>query len=285
VESKQHVVGFIGAGNMAEALARGLRKAGLGTERIAASDPSPERRRVFEEISARVFESNLELLKCATFVVLAVKPQVLPSVLAEIAPEVQPSTPVLSIAAGIEVAFVRHFLPDASVVRAMPNTPCLVGAGMSVLYAPPEVPREVRRTAEDLLATCGRTAWVNDEAQLDAVTALSGSGPAYFFYLCELLQEAAVQVGLPPELAPELSRRTCIGSAALLERTGEDPSELRRRVTSPGGTTEAALKAFLGGGLPSLVKQAVEAAALRSSELRKEAWRSLGKESGSETGS
>ncbi len=271
----ERIVGFIGAGNMAEALARGLTARGTPRERICASDPSPERRQVFGELAGRIFEENHAVVERAEILVLAVKPQVMANVLSEICSIVRSETLVVSIAAGLSTEFLRHFLPAVPLVRVMPNTPCLVGKGMSVLYAAPGVADADRASAEGIFTACGKTAWVNDEDLLDPVTALSGSGPAYFFRFCELLAEAGQRLGLAPELADMLAQETCFGAAAILETTGETPAALRRKVTSPGGTTEAALKVVAERGLSDTIEAALSAASHRAGELRTQAWEAL----------
>jgi pyrroline-5-carboxylate reductase len=263
-------VGFIGAGNMAEALARPLSRSG---RILYASDPSPERRAVFAPLArGGVFTENDEIVRESEILVLAVKPQIMRTVLSALGPAVPPEKLVVSIAAGIGTDFLRHFIPRAPIVRVMPNTACLVGKGMSVLFAPPEVGPKERNAAEALFQGCGMTAWVGEEPLLDAVTALSGSGPAYFFQFCEHLVEAACGLGLSPPLAEALSRQTFIGSAELLAVTEETPETLRKKVTSPGGTTEAALRVFQERGLGAVVAAALETACRRAGELRAHAW-------------
>ena len=268
-------IGFIGAGNMAEAIARGLAARGTPKDALYASDPSEARRSLFAGMAGGVYADNTAVLPKAATIVLAVKPQIMASVLAEIGPHMPPDALVISIAAGISTEFVRHFLPDCPIVRVMPNTPCLVGKGISVLYASPQVAAEQRACAEGIFQSCGATEWVPEESLIDAVTALSGSGPAYFFRFCELLSDAGAKAGLTPELAESLARHTFFGAARLAEATGETVEVLRKKVTSPGGTTEAALRVCANEGLGALVDSAVAAAAQRAEELSAAAWKGL----------
>lgn len=264
-------IGFVGAGNMATALARGILAAGLATaDQLAASDPSPERRHAFREATgATVLSGNASLVRGSRMVVLAVKPQVSEAVLTEIGPLLKHAQLVVSIVAGLSVGRIESFLTGpVPVLRVMPNTPALVRRGMSALapgtHARPEHLEEVRK----LLRAVGEVVTVPEEA-MDAVTAVSGSGPAYFFYFIEALAAAGIGEGLAPEVAWTLARQTALGAAELACRSAEPVEKLRVQVTSPGGTTEAAIRTFAEGGFKEIVLRAVQAAAKRSRELGK----------------
>jgi pyrroline-5-carboxylate reductase len=201
-------------------------------------------------------------------VVFAVKPQILDDVLPGYCRWRQPQTLFLSIVAGKTIAGMTRHLGPAAVVRTMPNTPAAIGRGITVACASQRVTTAQRELCDRLLAGAGESAWVEDEASLDAVTAVSGSGPAYVFLLVEALAEAAEAVGLPPALALRLARATVAGSGELARLSDEDPAQLRRDVTSPGGTTQAALEVLMAqDGLAPLIKRAVAAAAARSRAL------------------
>jgi pyrroline-5-carboxylate reductase len=201
--------------------------------------------------------------------VIAVKPQTAPEALPPLAGYVGKTTLVLSIMAGRTIAFLEKALPvGTAIVRAMPNTPAAIGRGISVAFANAKISAPQRKQASDLLAAIGKVEWIGDEALMDAVTALSGSGPAYVFLLAEAMANAGIAAGLPPALATRLARETVAGSAELLHRSDLDAVTLRRNVTSPGGTTAAALDILMGpGGFDSLLTQAIIAATRRSQEL------------------
>lgn len=257
-------IGSIGGGNMAEALLRGVVSAGLtAPERICVFDIIPERRDVFKKMGCLPAGSPADAL-AADVVLLAVKPQNMREALRTVAPRA--GQVFVSIAAGIRLAMLESWLaPGAKVVRVMPNTPLLAGKGMSALCPGARATPEDTRMVEALFR-CGGDAVQVTEADMDAVTALSGSGPAYVFRFAEALFAAGEGLGLSPELSKRLAIGTVRGAAEMLERDG-DAAELRRRVTSPGGTTAAALDAFEKGGLEELVKSALEAARTRSVEL------------------
>ena len=261
-------LGFIGAGNMATALCRGIVRAEvLAPETIAASDPDPERRgRFAAETGARATPRNDETCRAET-VVLAVKPQVMPAVLAEIGPLMQGDRLFISLAAGIATAQIEAAAPGrVRVVRAMPNTPMLVGQGAAALCKGAHAAHEDLARARRLLESCARVIEV-DEEQMHAVTALSGSGPAYVFYLAEVMAEAGVAMGLLERDAAALTNATVLGAARMLAETGEPPAELRRKVTSPGGTTEAAFRSMADDAVGERMDRAIRAACARSKEL------------------
>lgn len=267
-------VGFLGGGNMAEAIFAGLRAAGMPGERIFVGEPRAER---CEELRARygvqAAPDNAALIAHSDTLLLAVKPQVMQAVLGEEREALQSRRPLLlSIAAGLPAARLVEWAGGGlALVRCMPNTPALVGAGVSGLYAPDTVDAEQRARSEAIMRAVGPAYWVDSEAQLDALTAISGSGPAYFFAMIEHLGRAGRELGLDAELAAALARETAYGAAKLLRESGEAPGTLRERVTSPGGTTAEALKAFQAGNFEGLVEDAVRACARRAAELAAQA--------------
>ncbi|MNX39490.1 Pyrroline-5-carboxylate reductase [compost metagenome] len=261
-------IAFIGAGNMAASLIGGLRAQGLDASFIRASCPRPEKRaQIRADHGIHTFADNADAIEGADVVVLAVKPQVMRLVCETLRPHLLPQQLVVSVAAGITCASLTGWLGDRPVVRCMPNTPAVIRQGVSGLYANTFVSARQRSDAEQLLSAVGLAVWLEEERQLDAVTAVSGSGPAYFFLLIEAMTRAGEQLGLPRETAQQLTLQTAIGAAHMAQASDVDVCELRRRVTSPGGTTEAAIKAFQAGGFEALVERALTAAALRSAEL------------------
>lgn len=276
-------VGFIGAGNMAEALAGGLLSTGrAGKENLLASDASPDRRQFFtDKFGVGATEDNAEVFKASDVVVLAVKPQILPGVLEALAQS--PAFPgdarkvIVSIAAGIPMALMEEILyaglteeekDRLPIIRVMPNTPFLVGLGMAGMASNSRAAEGDLAAVEAILSASGRVIRFEEEA-LDAVTAVSGSGPAYVFYLAEAMIKAGESLGLSPEDARKLVIATVAGAAGLMDQSTDDPAELRRKVTSPGGTTEAALKVMKGAGMGDKVVKALTAARDRSKELSK----------------
>jgi len=261
-------IAFIGAGNMAASLIGGLRAKGLDAAQIRASDPGADTRaRVNAEHGIEVFADNAQAIQDADVVVLAVKPQAMKAVCEAIRPSLQPNQLVVSIAAGITCASMNNWLGAQPIVRCMPNTPALLRQGVSGLFATAQVTEEQRQQAQELLSAVGIALWLDEEQQLDAVTAVSGSGPAYFFLLIEAMTAAGVKLGLPADIAAQLTLQTALGAAHMAAASDVDAAELRRRVTSPAGTTEAAIKSFQAGGFEALVEQALGAAAHRSAEM------------------
>jgi pyrroline-5-carboxylate reductase len=261
---------FIGAGNMARSLVGGLIADGCDPALIRLSDPDADRiQDLAHRLGVRILGDNRAVVEDADVVVLAVKPQVLPAVAREIADRVQDRQPlVISVAAGIRTTDLERWLgAGTAIVRAMPNTPALVQSGATGLFANARVSAGQRDLAETILRAVGLTLWVAEEDQLDLVTALSGSGPAYFFLIMEALQEAATQQGLPAETARLLALQTAFGASRMALESSEDAATLRQRVTSPGGTTEQALEVLEAGGLRALMDRALRAAARRSREL------------------
>ncbi|HZX23071.1 MAG TPA: pyrroline-5-carboxylate reductase [Woeseiaceae bacterium] len=264
------VIGFIGGGNMATAIIRGLLARGADAGRIAVADPSRERRDALAALlsGGRVSEDNGEVAAAADVLVLAVKPQVMADVLQPLAETVQAETPlIVSIAAGIRSDDIDGWLGGGhAVVRCMPNQPALVGEGMTVLYANRRA-LPYRGRADDVLSAAGPTLWVDEESMIDAATAISGSGPAYFFYLLEALIAAATEFGFTPEQARRLAVQTAKGAAATAESEADEPAVLRERVTSPGGTTAAAFAVLEDADVRAIFRRAIRAARQRASEL------------------
>jgi pyrroline-5-carboxylate reductase len=261
---------FVGGGNMARSLIGALVRGGTDASSIAVVEPNAALRETLaSDFGVTAHERADTAAANADVLVLAVKPQVLKDVCLSLAPLVADRRPlVISIAAGVRIAQLREWLGvELPIVRSMPNTPALIGAGATGLIANAAADAARRAQAEAILAAAGRTAWIEREELMDAVTALSGSGPAYFFLLVEALEDAAVAQGLPRETARALATQTCLGAGRMLVEGGEAPSILRERVTSPGGTTAAALDAFAAGGLRELVANAVVAATARGREL------------------
>jgi len=262
-------LGFVGAGNMARALARGTVESGLvSRENVLASDVSPAAREAFRQATGvETVPSNRELVQRSDVIILAVKPQHVPEVLEEIAAEIGPHHLVISIAAGIPTGFLERLLPPGRrVVRAMPNTPMLVQRGATALCTGAAATPADLQLARDLFETASLVVTV-EESLMAAVTAVSGSGPAYVFFLAEALIRAAGEQGLSAEQAEVLVRRTILGAAELLQDGEVSAEELRRRVTSKGGTTEAALSVLQQRQWDAALTEAVAAAARRSAEL------------------
>ncbi|WP_299876290.1 pyrroline-5-carboxylate reductase [uncultured Cocleimonas sp.] len=264
---------FIGAGNMSRSLIAGLLQDG-STHNIRISDPNEEQLTGITANWAAInsYVNNAEAIDGADVVVLAVKPQIMQMVCEPLAEVFEAQNPlVISIAAGINLENLEKWLGDYSpaVVRCMPNTPSLVQSGMTGLFANKQVSEEQKNLAESIMRAVGSTLWLDDEGLMDTVTAVSGSGPAYFFLVMEAMQDAAQKMGLSAEDARLLVLQTAFGAAKLALESSDDASILRQRVTSKGGTTEAALKKLVDGGLPSIFEEALVAAAIRSKELSK----------------
>ena len=261
-------IAFIGAGNMASSLIGGLRAKGLDAAQIRASDPGADTRaKVAAEHGIEVFADNAQAVANADVIVIAVKPQAMKAVCQDLRPHLKPHQLLVSIAAGITCTSLLNWLGEQPLVRCMPNTPALLGKGVSGLYATAAVTSEQRQQADELLSAVGLVVWVDQEAQIDAVTAVSGSGPAYFFLLIEAMTDAGVKLGLTREVAEQLAQQTALGAAHMAVGSDVDAAELRRRVTSPAGTTEAAIKSFQASGFEAMVEKALSAAAHRSAEM------------------
>jgi pyrroline-5-carboxylate reductase len=259
---------LVGAGRMGGAMLEGWLALGLDPARLTVLEPQPS-----DELAALAGRGlRLNPARPAptapSVIVLAVKPQTAPEVAPILVRMAGPTTLAVSIMAGRTLGFLEHALPDRAIVRAMPNTPAAIGRGITVAVANARASADQRALAHRLLAATGAVEWVDDERLLDAVTAVSGSGPAYVFLLAESLARAGVGAGLPEGLAARLARATVAGSGELLHRSGLDPAVLRQNVTSPGGTTAAALAVLMApDGLDPLLEKAVAAAARRGREL------------------
>lgn len=259
---------FIGGGNMASALIGGLRKQGFSAAAMQVVEPeATTRERLTETFGVRAAASlDAAALHCEVLV-LAVKPQVMKEAIAPAAGRLANQL-VISIAAGLRLGDISRWLGGYSrLIRCMPNTPALIGAGITGLYADPAIGQEDRACAEQILRAVGQTVWITDEALMDVVTAISGSGPAYFFYFIETLAAAGKTLGLPEDTARQLAVETALGAARLAQASAEPLATLRERVTSKGGTTEAALEVFTREGFDAIILRAVSAAAARGREL------------------
>jgi len=266
-------IGFIGGGNMATSLIGGLISDDARAANIWVAEPDAERREVLaNRYGVTVTADNAELVAAVDVVVLAVKPQVLHEVCDSIGAAVKTHRPlVMSVAAGIRIGDIDRWLGgDNAIVRTMPNTPALVKSGATALYGNDRVSGEQRELAEAVMRAVGLTLWLDEEAQMDAVTALSGSGPAYFFLIIELLQQSGIRLGLSEENARLLAVQTAFGAAKMALESTDDSTTLRARVTSPGGTTERALGILEEGGIRTLFDKALEGARDRAGELADE---------------
>jgi pyrroline-5-carboxylate reductase len=259
---------LVGAGKMGGALLEGWLRLGLDPRNVVVLEPAPAPR--IAALASRGVRLNpaAATLRDASAIVIALKPQAAEEALAALAPNLNTSMLVISIMAGRTLRFLSAALPRVeAMVRAMPNTPAAIGRGITVAV-PRGVSAAQRALADRLLAATGAVEWIEDETLMDAVTAVSGSGPAYIFLLAEALAQAGTAVGLPADLAEKLARETIAGSGELLHRSSEHPSALRENVTSPGGTTAAALAVLIGpNGLQQLLTKAIAAATARSREL------------------
>jgi pyrroline-5-carboxylate reductase len=264
---------FIGGGNMAAALIGGLTRRGLASERVVVADPSQDQlQRLVRDYAVTVAADNASAVKGAEVVILAVKPQQMRAVALGLAPHMAATHPlVISVAAGIpHAALARWFGHEIPVIRTMPNRPALNGFGATGLFAPPSVGAANRALAEMIMGAVSATVWVEHESQMDTVTALSGSGPAYFFLFMEALEAAAHERGLPNDVAHQLTLETAFGAAQMARHSKDSLATLREQVTSKGGTTAAALAVLDAAGLRAIVAHAVAAADRRSAELAAE---------------
>lgn len=261
---------FIGGGNMATSLIRGLLNSGFSPQKISVSDPVAAQLETLSELGVQTFTTNDDAVAGRDAVVLAVKPQVAQKVVAELN-TLQPHQLLISIVAGINTASLYTWAnPEQAIVRCMPNTPALLGAGMSALFAGQRCQPDQRHIAETLLSATGKTLWVDHEQALDAVTAISGSGPAYFFLLMEAMIDTGIDLGLDRETATNLTLQTAFGAALMAQKSDESPGVLRHNVTSPGGTTAAALAVMMDAQLPDIIERALHAANTRAGELAEE---------------
>jgi pyrroline-5-carboxylate reductase len=280
-------IAFIGGGNMAEAIIAGLIHTGHPLERLTVSEPMAARREYligrYPSLASRISENNMKATNNANVVVLAVKPSIVPVVLNELRDQLfATGAVVLSIAAGVRLVDMTRWLTETAtsekmkqwqppVVRCMPNTPALVGHGAAGVYASAAVNAQQRASVANVLNAVSETVcWVDSEDQIDAVTAVSGSGPAYFFLLLEAMVDAGVQTGLSHEVASQLAVQTCLGAAHMAMKSKDTFAELREKVTSPNGTTYAAITHMERGNVPACLREAIQAAAERSAELGEE---------------
>jgi pyrroline-5-carboxylate reductase len=266
----KYELGILGAGNMAEAIVRGVIKQGvLRAEQVAAADPSAQRRQMFSsELGIATAGENLDIAGKSRMLLLSVKPQQMATALAGLGSAIDPQTLIISIAAGVRSSFIEQQLGSGAnwrVIRAMPNTPMLVGQGITGIARGAHATDDDLAAARQLFESAGSVIEVTED-QINAVTALSGSGPAYFFYLVEQMMQAATEMGLSAEHAKLLASKTAIGAAAMLA-TGQAPDELRKKVTSPGGTTQAAIELLQSRNAAQIIIDAIKAAQQRGKEL------------------
>ncbi|MGR8980410.1 MAG: pyrroline-5-carboxylate reductase [Gammaproteobacteria bacterium] len=267
---KTQKIGFIGGGNMATSLISGLIASGHAPQQIGVSDVNPDALETLKaKFQVNVSESNDEVINEADVVVLAVKPQLMSEVAQKACAAVRQKKPlVVSIAAGISQSSLSRWLgEETAIVRCMPNTPALVLTGATALHANDNVTKEQHNMAENIMRAVGIAIWVKEESQLDAVTAVSGSGPAYFFLLMEAMEKTAEELGLNKATARLLVQQTALGAAKIALESSDSPEQLRQRVTSPGGTTQKAIETFQQGGFQDLVSKAIHAARDRSIEM------------------
>jgi pyrroline-5-carboxylate reductase len=264
IEMIERKIGFIGAGLMAEALANAMLRAGMAKARdIYASDPKEERREVFErDLGAHAMEDNAELMRLGEIVFLSVKPQIAPAVVEEIAAHITPTHLVISIIPGIALGWLEEKLGTDRVVRVMPNTPALIGAGASAFCVGPGVDKAEAGLVEQCLSVGGICLEVH-ERLMDAVTGLSGSGPAFVYMVIEALSDGGVKMGLPRKVAAKLAAQTVLGAARMVLEAGKHPGELKDMVTTPGGTTIEGIHALERAGVRRAMMDAVEAATLK----------------------
>ena len=263
-------VAFIGGGNMAAAIIGGLvRQGDMPASQIHVSDPNEQQRQqLADNYGVLVYADNEQAIAQADVVLLAVQPQVMSQVLTPLQTQLSERQPLLiSLAAGLDLASLRHWSGCQAIVRCMPNTPSLVNYGASGLFASSQVSSEQHQLADTLMKSVGITVWVQQEADIDTVIAVSGSGPAYYFLMMESMIEAAVAMGMDAETARQLTLQTAAGAAEMARQSDVLPDELRRRVTSPGGTTQQAIATFEAAHLRDVVSAAMQAASHRAAEM------------------
>ena len=266
-------IGFIGGGNMASSLISGLIASGHSPQDLWVSDVNQDALKVLaDNLNVNTSTNNDDIINAVDVVVLAVKPQILSTVAKKATASIQQKQPlVVSIAAGISQQSLSQWLGNnIAIVRCMPNTPALVLTGATALHANAQVTAEQHDLAENIKRSVGIALWVNDESELDVVTAVSGSGPAYYFLLMEAMEKAAIEMGMNEVTARLLVQQTALGAAKIALESSESPEQLRKRVTSPGGTTQQALETFEEGGFTALVSKALHAARDRSIEMSKQ---------------
>lgn len=263
---------FIGGGNMASSLIGGLLQKGWPAALLYVADPDKAQLEKLErKYGIKTLSDNAMACQKADVLVLAVKPQIMAHLAKELHPILSYHSPlIVSVAAGINTHFFdKKMGNNLAVVRAMPNTPALVGQGAMGLFANPQVTEAHKRLVDEMMSSVGMARWVEDESLMNAITALSGSGPAYFFYIMEVLQKTAVKLGLPDDLAQDLSIQTALGASTLAKQSSDTPADLRKQVTSPGGTTEAALQRLISDDLEQTFLEALTAAEKRGESLEK----------------
>ena len=262
-------IAFIGGGNMGEAMLTAVLGKKLAVNKdIAVSDVSENRRQyLMQKYFVGVSHSNLDTITGKDIIILAIKPQTLSAVMAEMKGHVKPGQLVISIIAGARLSKLTEGLNHNLFVRSMPNTPAQIGEGVTVWTTTKEVTDEQKKTAGAILGAMGKEFYVSDEGMLDMATAVSGSGPAYLFYFIEAMTDAAIKIGLPREMAKEMVLGTVLGSGHLVTQSGKEPAELRKMVTSPGGTTAEAIATFEKGDFSELVYQAIKSAYEKSKKL------------------
>ncbi|HET9032164.1 MAG TPA: pyrroline-5-carboxylate reductase [Dokdonella sp.] len=264
---------FIGGGNMARSLIGALIRGGMAASRIRVAEPfEVARQQLAADFGVSVFADGVDAVDGADIVLLAIKPQIMRAVCTSLAPTLAERRPLMiSIAAGLRIEQIDQWLGGGfPIVRCMPNTPSLIGAGATGMIANPAVDAAARALAESILGATGLAVWIDREELIDTVTGVSGSAPAYFFLMIEALEDAGVDQGLPRETARALAIQTCLGAARMASEDAEPPSRLRERVTSPNGTTAAALNALAEGGFREIVAKAVAAAKARGGEMSRE---------------
>ena len=257
---------------MARSLIGGLIATGMSNKDISVSEPQADlREKLTKDFGVNALEENASAVMGANVIVLAVKPQILQEVVTPLGSLVAETRPLLiSVAAGVTCSSIERWLGgDPALIRVMPNTPALIGAGISALYSNSNVSDDQRTLAEKIMAAVGKTVWIKEETLMDAVTAVSGSGPAYFFYVMQAIYDAAVREGLDAKTARLLSLETALGAARLAVESTDDPGSLQKQVTSPGGTTEAAIRVLNDSGVRDTLQRAVSAARARGGELAK----------------
>jgi len=264
-------IAFIGGGNMGEAMLTAILSKKLAIAKdITVSDVSEARRQTLsQKYTVNVSADNIQTITGKDIIVLAVKPQILAAVMTELKGQFKPSQLVISIIAGARIYTIREGLNHKSIVRSMPNTPAQIGQGVTIWTATKEVTEQQKNTAGAILGAMGKEFYVSDEGVIDLATAVSGSGPAYLFYYIESMIEAAVKIGLPREMAKEMVIGTVLGAGHLVVQSGKEPADLRRSVTSPGGTTAEAIRKFEESGFSDLIYQAVKAAYDKAQKLGK----------------
>lgn len=266
---KKLKIGFIGGGNMAQALIGGMLAQGVKPHNIMVSDPSDNIRMTLSELHVQTTVQGSDVIRHADVVILAIKPQLFHAVLPEFSGQFDKQL-VISVAAGVSIESIRTLIQHDNIVRAMPNTPALIQTGATGLYAPDSVSDTSRDIATQVLSASGLVLWVASEDHIHAVTATSGSGPAYFFYVMESMISAAIHLGLDEKQAKSLALQTALGAAQMAITSDDAPGVLRKKVTSPNGTTQAALEHMQDNGLDKIIHSAMQAASERSQSLSDE---------------